>query len=364
MRRSAFILLPLILVPASGCGSTAQGQSGSPRDGAAASGAIHALARLEPASGLITVGARPGSRIESVLVRQDDKVEAGQLLAVLEGNAQAKAQLAVAEAAKAKAEHQRAAEKRRLALEREREDAEQKVRGGMAPRLLASQAIFDDLSNQFKQLQSTLQGREKFDLTRGYLETEARFLRDSIEVRSLQATQGLIKNKRALEDQQLDGPSPDLVLLDRQIDLARAGLAMTEVHAPSAGRVLEIVARPGELSSGPLLLMGDLSAMSATAEVFQSDIPRLKVGDAATVRVLDRPTAGKVSRIGSVVARNLINPVDPRALQDRRVIKVQVALDDPAFAARFVNMEVEVSIRPGDAIAGAGASMPERKPGS
>jgi hypothetical protein len=40
------------------------------------------------------------------------------------------------------------------------------------------------------------------------------------------------------------------------------------------------------------------------------------------------------------------NP-DPRALQDRRVVKVSVKLDDPGPAAKFINMEVDVTIRPG-----------------
>ena len=137
-----------------------------------------------------------------------------------------------------------------------------------------------------------------------------------MEIKSYQVAQELLPRQRKLEDDELGDKSPDLVLLDREVDLARTGLIQTEVRAPSGGRVLELMARAGEVSSGPLLAMGDSSAMVATAEVFQSDIPRLRSGDPATVQVLDQPCTGKVTLIGSMVGKNQLNRLDPRALQD------------------------------------------------
>ena len=97
--------------------------------------------------------------------------------------------------------------------------------------------------------------------------------------------------------------------------------------------------------------------MVATAEVYQADVPRLKVGDAATVQVSDQAVTGKVTRIGSVVGKNQLVSLDPRALQDRRVVKVTISLDDPEPARRLVNMEVDVAIRP-SAAGAAGAASP------
>jgi hypothetical protein len=48
-----------------------------------------------------------------------------------------------------------------------------------------------------------------------------------------------------------------------------------------------------------------------------------------------------------------VTSLDPRALQDRRVVEVTVRLDDAEPAARFVNMEVDVLIKPAEAVAGA-----------
>ena len=102
--------------------------------------------------------------------------------------------------------------------------------------------------------------------------------------------------------------------------------------------------------------MGDLSAMVAIAEVFQTDISRLRTGDPAAVQVLDQSVTGKVTSIGSIVGRHQLTNLDPRALQDRRVVKVTIALDNPALTARFVNMEVEAAIKPGAASTAASAA--------
>ena len=58
---------------------------------------------------------------------------------------------------------------------------------------------------------------------------------------------------------------------------------------------------------------------------------------------------GRVTQIGTMVARNQLTNLDPRALQDRRVVKVRISLDDSTLAAKLVNMEVEIAITAGQA---------------
>ena len=103
-------------------------------------GDVHALARLEPTSGLIIVGARPGARIDRIEVGPADSVTPGQVLAILEGHNQARAQLALAEAQKTRALHQRSLQKQKLALEREQFDRLQKSKLESAMRSLLVQA--------------------------------------------------------------------------------------------------------------------------------------------------------------------------------------------------------------------------------
>ncbi len=330
------------------------GSAGQPAGAPVQPGDVHALARLEPASGLIIVGARPGARIERIEVGPADSVTPGQVLAILEGHEQAQAQLAVAEAQKTRALHQRSVQKQKLDLEREQFDKLQKSKLESAMRVFSSKQRFAEITKLYKELQPTLKGKDRFDLELRYFEAETHNLRGELEIKSYQIAQELLPRQRKLEDEELGEKGPDLDLLDRQMDLARAGVVQTEVRASSGGRVLELLAHAGEVSSGPLLAMGDLSVMVATAEVFQTDVPRLRTGDPATVQVLDQPVTGKVTLIGSIVGKNQLINLDPRALQDRRVVKVTIHLDNPVVAARFVNMEVEVAIRPG----AAGAAEP------
>ena len=73
-----------------------------------------------PASGLISVGVRPGMRVVELKVKEDDQVSAGTVLAILEGHDAARSQLELAEAQK----RVRRASKRKPALAAARKAAE------------------------------------------------------------------------------------------------------------------------------------------------------------------------------------------------------------------------------------------------
>ena len=153
---------------------------------------VYALARLEPAAGLIIVGARPGARIERLKVGTGDSVKTGQTLAILEGNEPARAQIEVAEAQKARAMHRRSVQKQKLALEREQFDKLQKAKLESAMRVYASKQRFDEIRKLYKELQPTLQGKDRFDLELRYFEAETQNLRGELEIKSYQVAQELV----------------------------------------------------------------------------------------------------------------------------------------------------------------------------
>jgi HlyD family secretion protein len=282
------------------------------------------------------------------------------VLAFLEGHDAARMQVGMAEARKKQVNHERMLKKKRLALEREQFDQTQKAKLDSARRVFASKQQFARIESLYKQLadSKTRSPTDQFETEIKFFEAQAQNLRGELEVKSFEIAQQLAPKQRQLEDEELADTNPDLELLDRQIELARASLAETEIKAPINGQVLDVLAHAGEISSGAVLAMGDLAAMVATAEVDQADVPRLKLGDAASVQVLDQAVAGKVTRIGSVVGKNQLTNIDPRALQDRRVLKVTIALDQPEPARRFVNMEVDVTIKPsGGAVATASSAV-------
>ncbi len=324
-----------------------QGQEPSPArsDSISARSVVRALARLEPATGLISVGVRPGMRILDVKVKEGDLAAKGVELAVVEGRAPAVAQLLLAEAQKARVEFTR--ELKREAGKLEREQADQTLAGKLSSykRLVDGLNLTLGLARKLREkVPASGEGSarsESLDLEIAQLmikQGEA-----EVELEAAKAEQKFVSKKRALEDKQLNDAT-ELDVLDKQIALAKAALAETSVVAPSNGTVLALSARPGEVSSGVLLVLGDLSKMIARAEVFASDLDDVAIGAKAEVAVDGKKTTGRVAEIGRVVGRNRLQSLDPTALADRRVVEVSIALDDATEASHYVNMQVDVSI--------------------
>jgi HlyD family secretion protein len=340
-------------------GAPVQAQTARENANEVARSGVRALARLEPESGAIVIGARPGMRVEEVRVAEGQDVKAGELLVVLEGHDQRQRQLALAEAQRDAARFQRHLRHEQLALERARFDRLKQ------PRLESTRATVADLKGKVGQqagAKSGQTGSEKEAQAKpsvlaggGMVPQEMRDMlsaqlradlaRTEIQLKELEVTLELLDRQRKLEDEQNRDDSPESIVLDRQIDLARADLAGTEVRAPIAGRVLAVSVHAGEVSIGPLLTLGDIRTMVARAEVFQTNVLDVAVGDSAEVLILGRTVAGEVTRVGTSVLRNTIASLDPAALADRRVVEVRIRLAEPALAARLVNMQVDVAIR-------------------
>ena len=286
---------------------------------------VVALARLLPMAGLISVGARPGLRIDEIKVKEGDQVSEGAVLAILEGHAEARNQLVLARA-------------RRTLQDREHQARLTAARKAAE----ASKARFTEGNTLYKQFSGTLKGKERYDAEMALAQVELQSHKADLDLKLLEAAgavEGRADGQRGPRDE----------ILDAQIALAEAAVKDTEVRAPTSGNVLRIPVHSGELSTGTLLEMGNISSMSALAEVYQSDVPRIHLNDPADVEILGKRVSGKVSRIGSMVGANRLTSVDPRALRDLRVVEVTIQLDNPAEASRYVNMEVEVSIRPSSA---------------
>lgn len=132
---------------------------------------------------------------------------------------------------------------------------------------------------------------------------------------------------------------------------ADAELELSRVRAPIPGRVLEIHAREGE-RVGPdgIVEIGDTSVMYAVAEVYETDIGRVRIGQAARVRspALPRPLTGRVEWVGLKIDKQDVLSTDPVADVDARVVEVKVRLDEPELAADLSNLRVEVVIETGD----------------
>ena len=133
------------------------------------------------------------------------------------------------------------------------------------------------------------------------------------------------------------------------LDAARAQLTLSEVRAPIAGEILEVHARAGELV-GPegVVELAETRRMYAVAEVYETDIGLVRVGQSAKVEspALGEPLMGKVDHIGLKVGRMDVIGTDPIAKTDARVIEVRIALDEGEKARALTHLQVEVEIGP------------------
>jgi HlyD family secretion protein len=141
-----------------------------------------------------------------------------------------------------------------------------------------------------------------------------------------------------------------------KVEMARASLREAEaeldldlVRSPIDGQVLEVFTRAGErVGNDGILEVGRTHEMFAVAEVYETDVQRVRLGQRATVRspALGSELAGTVAKIHPKIGKQDVLATDPAARTDSRVVEVEIRLDDSAQAAALTNLEVDVEITP------------------
>jgi HlyD family secretion protein len=112
--------------------------------------------------------------------------------------------------------------------------------------------------------------------------------------------------------------------------IAKAILGNTILRAPISGTVLKIHTRPGEkIDDDGLLEMADLSELDVVAEVYETDFPRIRSGQKATVHLdgFSINYEAEVRELGFLVKKNDLNDTDPLADRDNRTIEVRLSLN-------------------------------------
>ncbi|MEO1068320.1 MAG: HlyD family efflux transporter periplasmic adaptor subunit, partial [Cyanobacteria bacterium J06638_6] len=137
----------------------------------------------------------------------------------------------------------------------------------------------------------------------------------------------------------------------QSLALAEAQLARTIIRAPQMGQVLDIFAYPGEsVSPGgePVLALGNTSQMIVVAEVYETDIGLVEVGQPVTITsrngAFSETLTGTVDEIGLQIAKNDVLDDDPAANADARVVEVRVKVDQSDVVAALTNLQVDVAI--------------------
>ncbi len=132
-----------------------------------------------------------------------------------------------------------------------------------------------------------------------------------------------------------------------RVDFQKAELQRTFITAPFDGRVLGILVQPGEfIGLKGILELGRVDRMYAIAEVYETDIGRVSIGQKAQISsdALSETLTGKVEFIHLKVAKQDEIGTDPAARKDARIIEVDILLDKPELAAALTNLQVDIVI--------------------
>ena len=308
-------------------------------------GDVVALGRIIPLGDVISVATPSGAgdaRIAEVRVTLGDAVAAGDILAVLDNlpqlqsaatSAQANLQVREANLAQTRASILASQAEARASLER-------------------AQTTADAANTELRRMTSLLE--------RG-VTTRAEF--DDAVARATESGRDVERAIATLSryDTASDTVQADIAVAEANLEAARADLARAEqdlerafVRAPAQSTVLDVNVRPGERPpSDGIIDLGDTSQMMVEAEVYQTLIGRVTIGDPVTVTAsaLSQDLSGVVTAIGLEIGRQSITSDNPAANTDARVVDVIVTLDAPSsdLARSFTNLETIVRIDAGRA---------------
>jgi HlyD family secretion protein len=127
---------------------------------------------------------------------------------------------------------------------------------------------------------------------------------------------------------------------------AKVNFEQSFVKAPENGVVFKINTRPGEtVGNNGILELGEVKEMTVVAEVYQTNISKIKEGQVVKITSSSLPDdlIGKVDTIGWQIQRQNVINADPTENIDSRIVEVRIILDPESSqkAAKFTNLQVK-----------------------
>lgn len=329
---------------------------------------VTSLGRVEPQGEVITVSGTNGSRISQLLVSEGQQVEKGQVIAYLEDHEErvAERDVAASQLTEARIRYDGVTKysKAQIAEANTRID---QIKQPQFFQIAAQQALVDRFVSE------TAIAKKDFERNQ-FLRQEGAVSQEVVDEKAVNyfTKKGELENAKASLDQFTETRNKDLKNAEAQLKSAQASLANTQsevqvasaqtnlrltearlersvIRAPRSGEVLDINTYAGEvIGEDGILDLGDLKQMYVVAEVYESDINKIKLGQKAIITdpSLPRKIEGKVERISSQINKNDILDSDPAADTDSRVVEVKIRLNqkDSPLVASLINLQVDVEI--------------------
>jgi HlyD family secretion protein len=336
---------------------------------------VTALGRLEPQTEVIRLSAPAtldGDRVTEILVKQGDRVKKGQVVAILDSRDRLQAALAEAKE-KVRSAQSRLAQVKAGAKSGEIQAQEStivKLQAELQGEIASQEAAITRLQSELRNARSEFERNQKL-YQEGAISSSAidskRLVLESAEAKLQEALSGKNRTANSLQAQIDEAKATlsriaevrpvDVEVAQTDVDSAIAAvkraeteLAQAIIRAPMDVQILKIHARLGEkIGDNGIADLGQTDRMVAVAEVYQTDIGKVKLGQEAAItgQAFSGEVKGTVSEIGLQVNRQNVFSDRPGENLDRRVIEVKIRLNpkDSQRVEGLTNLQVQTAIQ-------------------
>ncbi|GCL41027.1 DevB family ABC exporter membrane fusion protein [Dolichospermum planctonicum] len=338
--------------------------------------AVAALGRLEPQGEVICLSApnsQTGIRVNQLLVKKGDKIRQGQVLAILDSYIPNLAALEKAkgqvEVSQANLQQVEAGAKlgdifaQKAAISR----LEAELRGSFFTQKATIARLEAELKNsetENKRYQKLYQDgaisasdadtkRLRRDTVQQQLNEANASLKRTIETLQKQLTESKARLNSIAEIRPTDVQvaQANLQSAKASVQQAQAELNLSSIRSPINGQVLKINTWPGEIiGNRGILELGQTQQMYVVAEVYETDIKKVRLGQKAiiTSEAFPGKIKGTVADIGLQVGRQNIFNTNPGSNTDNRIVDVKIRIDNLADNQRvssLTNLQVQALIQ-------------------
>ncbi len=335
---------------------------------------VAALGRLEPSGEVIHVSVPTvlqGARVEQLFVKQGDRVKQGQIIAILHNRDQLQAalnqannQVAIAQAKLTKVNAgAKTGEIKAQKANISRIKAE--IEGQKATQQATINRIQAQLNNANTECQryetlyedGAISASERDNMcvkAQTFQEQliEAQTNRERTITTLLQEfTEAQSTLEKIVEVRPIDVAiaQAELNQAYTAVQQAQANLDLASVKAPQDGQILKIHTHKGEMvGQQGIVALGQTQQMYAIAEVYETDIDQIRLGQRATItsQGFQGQLKGTVDEIGLQIGKKDSLGTDPAADVDARVVEVKIRFDTAASqrVQALTNLQVKVLI--------------------
>jgi HlyD family secretion protein len=276
-----------------------------------------------------------GSRIEQVFVKQGDRVRGGQVIAILDSRERLQAALTKAQ------QQVRVAQSRLAQVQAGAKTGEIDAQSATVNRIEA------ELNNAQIEYQRYLVLHQEGAISASQLDSK-RLVLETTQAQLQQAKKTLqsVAEVRPVDVQAARADVESAIAAAQQ---AQAELDLAYIRSPRAGQILKVHTYPGEIvGNNGIVELGQTRQMYVVAEVYESDVKDLRLGQKATVTsaAFNGKVHGTVAEIGLQIKKKGVLDTNPTADADARIVEVKIRLDQAGShkVAGLTNLEVTVQI--------------------